>query len=187
MEQLINLITQWATIIWTNQTAAQWFTAIGTNLAVIIAIWLAYRDRKIKLKISTEYCWTSEPGNEGTYLIIKIANIGYREVEITKIGLKQYFSENIIFDPDDPGYQDIVNKPIGKLPKRLNNSNIEKYSISVYDIPHQLLSSKLQFTQIQVFTSIGKTIKTRINRKTRKELIKIISLNRPGFARDSNS
>ena len=67
-------------------TFAPWFSAFGTILAVIISLYLAYLNRKITLKISSNI---SLFNNGSEYFFIKVANTGYNSVVINNI-LLQY-------------------------------------------------------------------------------------------------
>jgi hypothetical protein len=70
---------------------ADWLSALGTVSAVILALYLARRDKNVRLEVSAGHRIVVTPGTEGPYpeyLMIRIVNIGHREAQITNIGWK---------------------------------------------------------------------------------------------------
>src|SRR5688572_29955936 len=70
-------------------TFADWFAAAGTIAAVIVAIYLARRDKTVRLSINAGVRLIVTPGVKGPhpeYLSITAVNIGHREAQITNIG-----------------------------------------------------------------------------------------------------
>ena len=166
---------------------APWFSALGTVLAVFVAIYLARRDRVIRLEVSAgfRYIITFEiPGHdlspELEYLQIMVVNVGHRDAQIIKIvwkvGIlqKQYFSQLIVGNMPSP------------LPIRLHDGEEAKYLIPLdekpdwlvglcADMPTQFLSLQLRFIRVQVFTSVGKVIEAPLEPGLRKKLIEMIA------------
>lgn len=76
-------------------TFAPWLSAVGTILAVIVSLYLANRDRQIKLRINAgvrKIVMSGQSIAQGTDVIdITVTNVGYRSARITtlywKIGI----------------------------------------------------------------------------------------------------
>jgi multisubunit Na+/H+ antiporter MnhE subunit len=60
-----------------------WLSAVGTIIAVIVALYLARLDKRIRLRVSAGHrlvfsAGASIPENPDEYLVINIVNSGYR-------------------------------------------------------------------------------------------------------------
>lgn len=161
---------------------ADWLSAIGTIMAVIVALYLARNDKQIKLKVSAGH-WI-EPPNDNfpaptDYLMINVVNVGYRPVTISKIGWEiGFLFKKILF-------QNIVsNRLSSKLPIKLAETGDEAtYCIRLY-IGEVWLEKfltehigafprlKTLFLKIRVDTTVGKSFRSQINKALRREMIK---------------
>ena len=83
---------------------ANWFSALGTIGAVIVALYLARQDKRIRLRVSAGYRNIISPGTEcdpRKYLAIRITNIGHRDVQIVGIGwriglFRKFYADQLI-------------------------------------------------------------------------------------------
>lgn len=122
------------------------------------------------------------PGENGRseYIFIGIVNIGHRETQITGIGwktgiIKKQHAMQVISDTD-------ISSP---LPIRLKDGETAKYFIPLIDdkrwlkkFATDMMSSSCPdissyFLKLQIFTSIGKTFETRLEKGLRKMLVEI--------------
>ena len=70
---------------------SSWLSAIGTVAAVIVALYLARRDKRIRLEVSAGIRLIVTQGIKGNppeFLTIRVTNIGHREAQLTNIGWK---------------------------------------------------------------------------------------------------
>ena len=154
-------------------TFAPWFSAFGTILAVIISLYLAYLNRKITLKISSNI---SLFNNGSEYFFIKVANTGYNSVVINNI-LLQYglFKKSYIV------INDISLECSTLLPTKIEVGdaitlcmNIKKENNILKDIYNILKDKKLYlgiFTlTIVVNTATGKSFKNRVSKDIMNEI-----------------
>lgn len=162
-------------------TFAPWLSALGTLLAVLVSLNLARRDRKIRLEISAGHRIVVTPGVPAPYpeyLSINIVNVGHREAQITNIGWKvgilkkQYAVQTTISDG--------ISSPI---PVRLKDGDEAKYLIPLNEqtkwlenFGKDMLSPfpriRAHFVKVQVFTSIGRTFESHIEKNLRVRLVK---------------
>lgn len=166
---------------------APWLSAIGTIAAVFVALYLARRDKTIRLKVSAGHRLIITPGRSGPdpeYIAIKIVNIGHRDAQVTGIGWKtglfekRYFKQLInsnefssilpirLHDGEKANYYISLNKETNWL---------ENFSEKMISPPFQRL--QVHFIKLQVFTSVGKTIETTIETNLKKKLIEVINRN----------
>ena len=161
---------------------APWFSAFGTLAAVILAIYLARRDKNIRLEISAGHRLMLSLGNPDyrpEYLYINIVNIGHRETQIVNIGWKigffkkEHSIQTLIRD-------DQISSP---MPVRLKDGEEAKYFIPLNDQTkwiENIIQKSLQpnpkrrinFMKLQVFTSVGKTFNTRIEKGLKERILK---------------
>lgn len=136
---------------------APWFSAFGTLTAVILAIYLARRDKNIRLEISA----------------------GHREAQIVNIGWKiGFFKKEYSIQTLIPNDQ--ISSP---MPVRLKDGEEAKYFIPLNEetkwIENIIQKSlqpnpriKISFMKLQVFTSVGKTFNSRIENGLKKRILK---------------
>jgi hypothetical protein len=103
-------------------------TAVGTVGAVIVALWLAFRERRIFLNINAFYSVqfsTINSKKNKEVISIQVTNCGSRSVLITSLGWKiGYFKKRYIIQIHD--YTDPL---CSKLPSTLNDGEIAYYFI----------------------------------------------------------
>jgi hypothetical protein len=163
-------------------TFAPWFAAIGTLGAVIVSLYLARQDRRIKLKVSAGYRIIAIPGERGeSYLVIYIVNAGHRDAQVTGIGWKVGFINKKY------GQTIIINGPHSSpIPIRLKDGEEATYSIPLQgetrwseDFIQKFLNPhpkfNLFFTKVQIFTSIGKVFESKIEKGLRNKLMEIVN------------
>lgn len=69
-------------------TFAPWFSALGSISAVIVALYMARRDKKVRLEVSIGHRLilgqgvNNQPPN---FVMITITNIGHREAQISNL------------------------------------------------------------------------------------------------------
>ncbi len=161
-------------------TFAPWLSAIGTILAVLVSLHLARRDRRIRLEVSAGHRIIVTPGVPGPYpeyLSINIVNVGHRDAQITNVGWKvgilkkKYAVQTTIADG--------ISSPI---PVRLKDGEEAKYLIPLDERTNWLENFGKDmlrpfprilghFVKIQVFTFIGKTFESRIEKNLRVRLV----------------
>lgn len=154
---------------------------MGTISAVIVSLYLARRDKSVRLEVSAGYRLIVTPGVKGPhpdYLLIKVVNIGHREAQVTGIGWKvgffrrQYAVQITITD--------VMSSPI---PVRLKDGEEANFFIPldeqtnwlknfVRDFLKRSPRIRSRFVKVQVSTSIGKTFSQRIEEDLRKLIVK---------------
>src|SRR5438093_12793596 len=71
---------------------ASWLSAIGTIAAVVFALWIANRDRRIHLKVVAGIRVIAALGqsfdNKNRYINISVTNVGYRSARINVLSWK---------------------------------------------------------------------------------------------------
>lgn len=149
---------------------APWFSAIGTMSAVLVALYLARKDKNPSLYLETmimEEVYTSV-----NFLYLRVVNIGARPIHIKHVGLKiaslkprkafQKFNDN--------------DKISTKLPTTLNYGEEAKFFLDLDDNYLDSLKKflkwfpryKLNFLYFQVFTSINKTFEVKLDNSSIK-------------------
>jgi hypothetical protein len=142
---------------------------------------LARQDKRVRLDVSAGHRLLITPGQTGRpeYLVIRIVNVGHRETQIINIGWKvglikkQYAIQTTI--------QDGLSSP---LPARLRDGDEAKYYIPleggynwlegfIKDFYKHNFKSRLRYTKIQVFTSVGKTFESRIEKGLQNKILEV--------------
>jgi len=161
-------------------TFAPWFSAIGTLSVVIVSLYLAGRDRNIRLKVSAGHRIIIGPGSAKPYpeyLCIYVVNHGHREAQITNIGWKVG-----IFKKQFAIQSTISDGMSSPLPIRLKDGEEAKYMIPLNEETNWLKSFsekmlqpyprlQVHFMKIQAFTSIGKTFESGVERNLKEKLV----------------
>lgn len=161
-------------------TFAPWFSALGTISAVILALYLARRDRNIRLEISAGHRIIVTPGVPAPYpeyLSIYVVNVGHREAQLTNIGWKTgiFKKQHAVQTPPN-------NEFSSPLPIRLKDGEEAKYLIPLSeaddwlkDFTEKMLTPfpKIQcrFAKVRAFTSIGKTFESKFEVGLREKII----------------
>lgn len=166
---------------------APWFSALGTISAVIVALYLARRDKQIRLHIAAGHRVILSQGQEGPppqYLAIRITNIGYRDVLITGIGWR------IGLFKKSYAVQTIPRDGISSaLPIRMQDGDEACYYLPLFSDTEWLkqfiqkmlfpsLQWNLNFTYVQVFTSVGKVFEAPIECGLKKRIIEYVKSNK---------
>jgi hypothetical protein len=155
---------------------------------VILSLWLARRDKKIRLEVTAGHRIIVTPGATGPfpeYLAIHIVNIGHRETQITDIGWKVgVFKKRYAVQTFEHGgltsQLPIWLKDGAKaqylIPLNKETNWLEKFGI---DMLRPFPRIQVHFCSAQVFTSIGETFEARIEKGLRKKLLAAIKANEP--------
>lgn len=163
-------------------TFAPWLSAFGTIAAVILSLYLARSDKRIKLDISAGHRIIVIPGNKDyrpNYLYIHIVNIGHREVQIVNIGWK------IGFFKIEQSIQTLIPNDgmSSQMPIRLKDGEEAKYFIPLDEEPswiREVIDKSLQpnpkirirFMKLHVFTSVGNEFTSRIEKGLKNHILK---------------
>ncbi|MFC1650571.1 hypothetical protein ACFL2X_03275 [Candidatus Latescibacterota bacterium] len=165
-------------------TFAPWFAAIGTLAAVIVSLYLARQDRRIKLKVSAGHRMLVTEGQQGKspqYIVISVVNVGHREAKVTGIGWEVGLRKKI------SAYQTVPRDGLSStIPVKLEDGDEANYYIPLQgelkwiesfnnDIlkPHPKFN--LIFTKVVVFTSIGKVFKSKIEKGLQNKILEVIN------------
>jgi hypothetical protein len=168
-------------------TFAPWLSAIGTLLAVGVSLYFARHDKRIRLEVNAGHRLIVTQGQKEPhpeYLLMRIVNIGHREAQITSIGWKvglfkkQYAIQTTI--------QDGISSP---LPVRLKDGEEAKYYIPLHgeyswlegfikDFYQNHPKYRVKHTKIQVFTSVGKTFESTIEKGLQTRILEFIGKKR---------
>ncbi|MEW6052542.1 MAG: hypothetical protein AB1552_01970 [Nitrospirota bacterium] len=140
-------------------TFAPWLSAIGTIAAVITSLYLAMRDRIIKLKIAA-FFKKSKFERDTHYIAIYITNIGHRTANVLSLYWK---SRKTIYEQErtefDQGSSD--------LPIKLSDGEEAKYFIAERRFKFNFDNFKSDFPKgtiiIGVKTSTGKLFESKVD------------------------
>lgn len=167
-------------------TFAPWLSAIGTLSAVALSLYLARRDKNIRLEVSAGHRIVVGPGSQEPYpeyLSIYVVNVGHRDAQITNIGWKVgVFRKH-------HAVQSTINDGISStIPVRLKDGEEAKFLIPLnmetnwlrefgekmlYPLPWLQARS----IKIQAFTSVGDTFEARIEKSLRQKILKALENN----------
>ena len=161
-----------------------WLSAFGTIAAVIVALYLARIDKRVRLEVSAGIRLIVTPGAPGPhpeFLAIRIVNIGHREAQVTNIGwevglLKKKLAVQIT----------VKDGLSSDLPVRLKDGQEANYYIPLSeninwlrDFVKDFLPNKFRlrsrFIKVAVNTSIGKSFKAQIEKGLRDRFIDVAS------------
>jgi len=158
---------------------SDWFSAIGTLAAVVLALYLARGQSKLKLRISAGHRIMAGlgTGNFPDYLYISIVNTGFRKACITGIGWKVgLFKKSYAIQTTDKSPWS------SSLPIDLSDGQEAQYLVPFKGeadwlnvFARDFLGNRpvltSYFITLQVFTSVGKIFEKRIERNLREKLI----------------
>lgn len=161
-------------------TFAPWLSAVGTISAVIVSLHLARRDKRIRLEVSAGIRLIVTPGipesARNEYLAIHVVNIGHREAQITNVGWKAG-----IFKKRYAVQTNFMAGNSSSLPIRLRDGEEARYFVPLNEesdwlsgFGRDMLSRdwvQAYFLRIQVSTSVGVTVESRIEKGLRTKLI----------------
>lgn len=161
-----------------------WFAAIGTFSAVTLSLYLASRDRRIRLKISAGHRIVVTQGSSETehpdFCSISVVNVGFRKATITGIGWKVgiFKKRYSIQTPSPSPYS-------SSMPVSIEDSEEAKWLIPFKaqgNYPNWVDSFAKEFIgkypkiqartiKLQIFTSTGKVFERRIEKGLQRRLI----------------
>jgi hypothetical protein len=168
-------------------TFAPWLAAIGTLAAVWVALYFARNDKRIRLEVNAGHRLMITQGQKGPhpeYLLIRIVNLGHREAQITNIGWKVG-----LFKKQHAIQTTIQDGISSRLPVRLKDGEEASYYIPLHgeyswldgfinDFYQNNPKSIVKHTKIQVFTSVGKTFESTIEKGLQKYILEYIEKRR---------
>jgi hypothetical protein len=155
-------------------TFAPWLSALGTLAVVITSLYLAMRDRRIRLKVKAGFRRIVAIGqtlNQGANVIsIYVTNTGYRSVTIIGLYWKFGIFRKRIYE-QTPGYD--FNS--SSLPVKLADGEEASYHIPEIffkrnlttleqGISKEYLKLGVKFIKIGVYTTLGKTFEYTIEK-----------------------
>ncbi len=160
-------------------------SAIGTLAAVVVSLYLARQGHKVKLNINAGHRVMATPGIKGPYpeyLVINIINIGHRDVQITNMGWKVGLFKKQRQHAIQMKEQDGMSSP---LPIWLRYGEKANYFIPLGDKREWLegfikdfymhhAKSKVKYTKICIFTSLGRTFESTIEKGLQKIILEQI-------------
>lgn len=160
---------------------AAWFSACGTIAAVIVALYFARQDKRVRLRVNAGYRVIVSQGRKGPfpgYVSVGITNIGHREAQIVGIGWRTGVFKRQYAD-QTPNCNDGISSPI---PIRLRDGEEAKYYFPASDDSEWLkeftsnmfaprVAWNIRFARIRVYTSVGKVFSARLERGLRRKLL----------------
>jgi hypothetical protein len=159
-------------------TFAPWFSAIGTVSAVVVSLYLARRDRNVRLQVSAGHRVLITRGSDHRpeYLNIRVVNVGHREAQISNIGWKFGFLKK------QHAIQMLEDNTISSaLPVRLKDGEEANYFISlndgwlgeyIDDFLRPFPWIKKHFVKVVVHTSLGTKFESNIENSLKSEISK---------------
>jgi hypothetical protein len=160
-----------------------WVAGIGTLSAVIVSLWLAYNNSKIKLKITAGHrlLLKSILNSPSEYCLIKVVNAGDRAVNITGVGWEtgRFKNKKSILQFFGIDESDKVPKVLlggheanFMVPFRLKGNDedwIVRFPKELTGVDNN--TNYIRKLKVVVVTSIGKTFKTRVEASLIKKLL----------------
>jgi hypothetical protein len=161
-------------------TFAPWFSAVGTLSAVVLSLYLARRDKNVRLKVSAGHRIIVGPGSQEPYpeyLSIYIVNIGHRDAQIINIGWKVGIFKKRY------AVQSAINDGMSStIPVRLKDGEEAKFLIPLNKETNWLreFGKKMlypfpwlqaHFIKIQAYTSLGDTFEEKIEKSLRQKIL----------------
>jgi hypothetical protein len=153
-------------------------------MAVGVSLYLARQDKRVRLNITAGYRVIVSQGRQGKppgFMVIRIVNVGHREAQITGIGwkvglIKKQYAQQIPM-------QDSISSTLPKIirdgdeaafyfPMEGEQRWLEGF-VRKLIIPHP--KWKLRNTKVAIFTSVGKTFESRIEKGLRYALLAYIN------------
>lgn len=165
-------------------TFAPWFSAIGTLLAVMVSLYFSYSSRKISLMISASIFEFFQEGTQETedYILIQITNTSYKDVIVKNFNWEfGLFKKRYIMT----GFKTVDQTKSTPLPAKLKEGEMAQIAIKIIDKEDNYLEKfykeslkdssfiNIHTLKINVYPSIGKCFKQKIDKTLKIELIKI--------------
>lgn len=166
-----------------------WVAGIGTVSAVIVSLWLAYHQGRIKLKIWAGHRIMIQTGMEGQtdYCMVNVVNTGFRPVYLTSLGWEAgwFRKKQFVQVFGTPGNDDVPKllkegeETKFMLPFRLNGDE-EDWIIR---FPQYLAGKKGKRRYIKslrciVATSVGETFKVKVEKGLIEKLLESYEANK---------
>lgn len=164
--------------------AGAWLAAIGTLLAVFLAIYLARMDRKIKLRLSAGRRSIS-PGlsmmNSYECCSIRAVNTGFRKVTITGVGWRVGLFNKTVYEqmltfPPSPSTMPITLADGEEACWHIPFLSLDGHPNWIDDFPRKLPVKYPYITRktlrVFVYTSVGKPFKGKLEKTLLDILIK---------------
>lgn len=157
---------------------APWIAAVGTLAAVIVSLYLARQDRRIRLDVYAGIRILTLPLIDGKfpeYLVFHIVNISRREAQVKGISwMCNFHKVRVLHNPLKDGLS-------SELPIKLRDGEEANFfhplknSSYLDDIAKAYLSRYPRllsyFIKIEVSTSVGVDFKVRIEKNLRERLV----------------
>ena len=139
-------------------TIGIWFAGIGTFAAAGVALWLASRSKRVKLRIFVGIRLLLGHGNSEECLVFSITNIGERPVIINNIGWRVGKSRN-----RKDAIQTLSHSSQDRIPKKIEYGENATFMINFTENPNWaadfvekvILSEPVKSIRAIVFTSVG--------------------------------
>ncbi len=157
----------------------EWLTAIGTLLAVIVALYLARRDKRIQCVTNTSIYVlidSANPNSASEFVTIIVTNVGTRVFTISSISWRMgiFKKQNFLMIP-------ALNVYSSTIPVKLNDGEQASFYFPVEDFRRTSITNLLErapkkfrrlwiwFTRIQVHSTTGDSFTFHIRKSIRQE------------------
>ena len=162
-------------------TFAPWLSAIGTLLAVVVSLYLAYTSRRQKLKPTVSITFMVTQGQKEKiypeYVSLKAINIGHTKVKITNIGWNVGFLKKRTFLQTNPKNIYSSEIPItieeGEEASWLIDINNNQWIEKFYENTLQKNKWNLWSLKFVVYTSKNKSFYCRVNKSFKDKITEI--------------
>lgn len=160
-----------------------WVAAIGTISAVIVALYLARRDKMIRVRLSAGHRLTGHGYDIRTYsdcCSIRVVNLSSRKVTITGIGWRTGFFKKKIFEqvlstPSYPSPLPITLADGDEATWHIPFVSTDQFPNWIDTFPRNVLGENPHYVskslKVFVYTSIGKPIIASVEKPLRDKLI----------------
>ena len=142
-----------------------WFTGLGTFLAVAVALWVAFRAKKVKLKCSVGLRTVMHGRSRTPCVVFSVTNLGEGPVVVDGIGWvigrgkKKIMAEHMLGEI-----------PSDRFPKKLNYGERGSFRVELSGrrtdwlqdfVEGVIKQHHLSSLRAQIYTSVGHTEKVR--------------------------
>ena len=164
---------------------ATWMTAFGTVGAVIVSLFLAGREQRVKLSVGAGHRIILNQGanpKPPEYCLIYVTNIGLRKARIVNIGWRIGFENPKFFIQTPP-----ISTPSSEMPTELHDGEEARYLLPLSGgvgdsewvdqfIPFLGRNKELDIRsmKVQIHTSIGKVFESKIEKGFADWLVKYV-------------
>lgn len=162
-------------------TFAPWLSAIGTLLAVVVSLYLAYTSRRQKLKPTASIMYMVTQGQKEEiypkYVWLRASNIGHTKVKVTNIGWNVGFFKKRTFLQTNPKNMYSSEIPVmveeGEEASWIIDINDSKWMQDFYENTLQKNKWYLWSLKFVVYTSKNKSFSCRVNKSFKDKIIEI--------------